>query len=273
MINNVEKLINKHAISQPLANKIVEESHRIITHQWNEPLPCVTGSIHRLVKSILGGKDLYENEKVEANNLLLNQYHTWKTKVNKSANPLFFAAKLAVVGNIIDYGANSLKTDIGKHIDSLLEQDVVIDDRSLLFRKIKEAKSVLYLGDNAGEIVFDKLFIETLNHTNVTYVVRGDTILNDVTLNDAKFVKMHKFAKVIANGDDSPSTILEKCSTDFMKLYNEADIIISKGQGNFEGLYQTKNSKIFFMLLSKCKVMSEILGTSINDIVITQNKF
>jgi uncharacterized protein with ATP-grasp and redox domains len=134
------------------------------------------------------------------------------------------------------------------------------------------AKNILYLGDNAGEIVMDKLFLETIKHQNVYYAVRGMPVINDVTIEDAKYVGIDKFAKIISNGYDSPSTILDKCSEEFINIYNKADLIISKGQGNLEGLINVKNEKIFFLLMVKCGVIGDELGVKKGDFVVYNNK-
>ena len=117
----------------------------------------------------------------------------------------------------------------------------------------------MYLGDNAGEIVFDKLLIETIGNKNVTYVVRSAPILNDVTINDAKEVGIDNVAEVISSGYDAPSTVLSKSGTTFLNKYLSADLIISKGQGNLEGLLYENDPRIFFILMAKCDVIAETL--------------
>jgi damage-control phosphatase, subfamily I len=107
---------------------------------------------------------------------------------------------------------------------------------SELKEALSTAKTVLYLGDNAGEIVLDKLFIETLMHPNLYLAVRGAPVINDATLDDAQYVGIDTVADVISNGYDAPSTIVDGCSPQFQELFNKADVIISKGQGNLEGL-------------------------------------
>jgi len=126
----------------------------------------------------------------------------------------------------------------------------------------------LYLGDNAGEIVFDKIFIETIMHNNLTYVVRGASILNDATLEDAKNTGMDLAADVFSNGYGAPSTILRKCSREFQKVFQEADLIISKGQGNLEGLITHHDPRIFFLLMVKCDVIADLLQVQKGDFVV-----
>jgi hypothetical protein len=130
------------------------------------------------------------------------------------------------------------------------------------------AESVLYLGDNAGEMVFDKLFLETINHPHVYYAVKGSPVINDVTIEDAKRTEIDQVAQVIDNGYDAPSTLPEMSSAAFRNIYQKADLIISKGQGNFEGLMYRKDPRIFFLLIAKCQVIADYTGSRKGDILI-----
>ena len=144
--------------------------------------------------------------------------------------------------------------------------------REKLEKEIQKADSILYLGDNAGEIFFDRLFIETMNHPNVCFAVRGMPVINDVTLDDAAQVGMYQVCRVISNGFDAPSTLLEFCSTEFREVYANADLIISKGQGNFEGLMHENHPNTFFMLIAKCNTMANLLKVQKNGLLVTQFK-
>lgn len=188
-------------------------------------------------------------------------------KVLESENPIDFALRLAIAGNIIDYGANDT-FNISGTIDHVLKSDFAINDAVLLKRKIKESKKILYIGDNAGEIVLDKLFIETMMHNNVTYAVKGSPVMNDATMQDAIDVGMDWVADIVSNDYDAPSTILSQCSQEFLNTFDEADLIISKGQGNLEGLLEENNPKIFFLLMIKCDVIAEILKVKKGDFVV-----
>lgn len=139
-----------------------------------------------------------------------------------------------------------------------------------LHSEIIKAERVLYLGDNCGEIVFDKLLIETINHPNITFAVRGKPVINDPTLEDAGQVGMDKVCKIISNGADAPSTLLELSSAEFVEEYQNADLIISKGQGNFEGLMEDSHPNIIFLLIAKCSPIADLLRVEKNDMVVTQ---
>lgn len=268
----VDLLIDKFSLQGNVASNFSSEVNHLLTDFKHLTNPYLALLIHRLAKKKIQNSDLYSDEKKHANAILFSQYEKWNSYVTEHNEPLHVASKLAVIGNIIDYGAHSVPADIPAKIEELLVLDFALDEREQMFAEIKKADSVLYLGDNAGEIVFDKLFIQHLNHPNLTYVTRGKPIINDVTLEDAEQVGMHNVCKLISNGHDAPSTLVDNCSTEFQELFNNADVVISKGQGNFEGLLHEKRESLYFMLMAKCDVIAEILKVSKGDLIITKNR-
>ncbi|HKK81967.1 MAG TPA: ARMT1-like domain-containing protein [Prolixibacteraceae bacterium] len=268
----IEQIISKHNPPVNKAEEFQKNVENYIQHNWNLQNPVIATHIHRLGRDLLNNKDLYRKEKREANKLLLNNYDYWKAKVTTSNNPFHTAAKLAVIGNIIDYGAHAVPEKIEEFIEEMLLKPLAIDDAVILGEKARKANFILYLGDNAGEIVFDKLFIETMQHTNVTFAVRDEAVINDVTRNEARQVEMNKLCKIISNGYDAPSTLLEHCSPGFLKTYENADLIISKGQGNFEGLMNEKRNDLFFLFMAKCQPIAEMVGVKSGSMLIKQNK-
>jgi uncharacterized protein with ATP-grasp and redox domains len=140
-------------------------------------------------------------------------------------------------------------------------------DIQSLFQAVEASRSILYLGDNCGEIVFDRLFIEQLIPERVTYVVRAAPIINDVTLEDARYTAMTDRVRVIDNGSDAPGTLLTECSQEFQEAFASTDLIIAKGQGNYETLHAS-DRPIFFMLKVKCPVVARHIGHEIGSYVI-----
>ncbi|HEY9124266.1 MAG TPA: ARMT1-like domain-containing protein, partial [Bacteroidales bacterium] len=161
--------------------------------------------------------------------------------------------------------------DLHATIDKVLYSHFAIDHSAELKKAIAGAQTILYLGDNNGEIVFDKLFIETVGHPDVYFAVRGAPVINDVTLDDARYVGIDKVAKVISNGYDAPSTIVEHCSDEFRHIFEKADIVISKGQGNLEGLLHRTQKEVYFMLMVKCNVIADALQVNKGDFVVKKN--
>lgn len=217
--------------------------------------------------SIAGVADPFAEEKAESNRLALELYAEWKPKVTASTHAFELALRLSIAGNIMDYGANN-GFDIQQTIEFVNSADFAIDHTSLLEQSIHRAKKILYLGDNAGEIVFDKLFLETIGHPDVTFAVRGGIALNDATMQDAEAIGMDSVAKVISNGFDAPSTVLAESSQEFITAYRSADLIISKGQGNLEGLIDENDPRIFFLLMVKCDLMAEHLDVKKGSFVV-----
>ena len=269
-IRTIEKLIDKFKPDEKVAANFIFSVHKLIESNWELSNPQLATEIHRMARIHLSNTNLYAEEKLEANDILLKEYPYWKTIVNESENPFFTAAKLSVIGNIIDYGAQSVNDDISNQIEFFFHKNLKVDMTSELKNEIRKAETILYLGDNCGEIVFDKLFIETMNHKNITFAVRGKPVINDATLEDANQVGIDKICRVISNGFDAPSTLIDFCSDEFLEEYNNADLIISKGQGNFEGLMESCRPNQFFLLIAKCYPIANLLGVDKNDMVVSK---
>lgn len=268
-IRTIEKLIHKFRPDEKVAQNFIFSVHKLIESNRDTSNPELATEIHRMARIHLSNADLYAEEKLKANDILLKEYAQWENMVNESDNPFFTAAKLSVIGNIIDYGAHSVHEDVSGQINSFFQRDLKIDMTAELKNEIRNAKNILYLGDNCGEIVFDKLFIENINHENITFAVRGEPIINDATHEDAKQVGIDQVCRVISNGFDAPSTLIECCSDRFAQAYQNADLIISKGQGNFEGLMEDSHPNIFFLLIAKCDPIANLLGVDKNDMVVS----
>ncbi len=269
-IRTVEKLIEKFKPDEKVTENFILSVHQLIETNWDVPNPNLATEIHRTARLHLRNTNLYAEEKLKANDMLLSKYSYWEAVVNQSENPFFTATKLSVIGNIIDYGAQSVSDNISGQIESFLRMKLKVDMTEELQNQIGKAKRILYLGDNCGEIVFDKLLIETMKHPNITFVVRGKPVINDATLEDADGVGFDNVCRVISNGFDAPSTLIEFCSDEFIEEYNNADLIISKGQGNFEGLMGSGHPNIFFLLIAKCDPIAKLLGVEKNDMIVSK---
>lgn len=263
-----ERSIQRFGLDSDGASKLIEATMRLYDGEHKLlSNPEKARILHNRIEEIVGIGDLYVAEKNEANNTLLRLYPTLKQKVSTSSNPLKTALKLAVAGNLIDFGPGH-SFDIETHVEELANKPLALDDSKQLFEDISKAEHILYLGDNAGEIVMDKLFIETLKNKNITYVVRGTHVINDATLQDAADIKMEEVAKVISNGDNSPSTLLNRVSEEVKTLYKNADVVISKGMGNYEGLMDETHNGLYFLLMAKCDPVAKKLGVKKQDIVV-----
>jgi len=255
----------------PLSNSQVSEFSSffdvLMDESGNLTSPEIQRELHHKLRELNGIADPFLEEKQHSNRFALTLYNEWKPKVLVSADPFDLALRLAIAGNIMDYSANH-RFDLNRTIEISLHADYGIDHSSLFKERIRSAGSILYLGDNTGEIVFDKLFIETISRPDVKYIVRSGPIINDVTVQDAEMVGMDRVARIVSSGYDSPSTVINKSSTEFKTLFASADLIISKGQGNFEGLMAENDPRIFFLLMVKCAVIADRLKVKEGSFVV-----
>jgi damage-control phosphatase, subfamily I len=268
-LNTYKNLFKKFNIDNSSIESFLND-FTIITNQENLISPEIQRQLNIVFCNIINNKDPFYEEKQISNSLAKNLYKLWKEKIISTNNSFNIALRLSIAGNIMDYGASN-SYNIEKTIDRVLKSDFAIDYSNELKNRIQNSKTILYLGDNAGEIVFDKLFLEAFNHQNVYYAVKSAPVLNDITIDDAYDVGINTVAKLISNGYDAPSTILEKCSEEFINVFRNADLIISKGQGNLEGLLQEKDSRIYFLLMIKCDVIADLLNVKKGDFVVYNN--
>ena len=229
--------------------------------------PEIGDRIHRIVREETGADDPYRAAKEESTRQALALYPRLKALVEDSTDSLDMAVRLAIAGNIIDLG-HAVDYDLWGSVERVIVQPFAIDDGPVLREALDRATWVLYLADNAGETVFDRVLIETLD-VPVTYVVKGGAILNDATLDDARAAGLDRVATVIANGSDAPGTILERSSDGFRQLYEEAELIIAKGQANYESL-SGEGDRLFFLLQTKCPVIAADVGVPVGGIVLKQ---
>jgi len=224
--------------------------------------------IHRVVRETTGVDDPYRVAKRSDNDRVTAWLPRLRRAVVSSQDRLLTALKLAAAGNAIDLAIAS-RLDLRGAIENALKETGEMLDYPLFLERLGQSDDVLYLGDNAGEIVFDRLVVEQLveRGKRVTFVVRGRPILNDVTVEDARYVRMDDLAEVIASGSDGPGTALSLCAPEFLDRFGSAGMIVAKGQGNFEGL-SDEDAPLFFLLKVKCPVVAAELEMDIGTIVL-----
>ncbi|MFO7963701.1 MAG: ARMT1-like domain-containing protein [Desulfobacterales bacterium] len=231
--------------------------------QWTcsmdmNPSPPVMGQrIHRRIRKVTGIDDPYREIKDVHNRMALGLFPELKAEVTASGNPLIAAVRLAIAGNIIDMGVNGHvpESKIRESITQALTEPF-FGERNGFADAVSGVDRILYLTDNAGEIVFDRLLIEELSPERVTVAVRGGPVLNDAVRSDASAAGLADMVEIIDNGSDSPGTLLNDCSPEFIKRFEAADIVIAKGQGNYETLSEVPK-KILFLFKAKCPVIAE----------------
>ncbi|MBO0351950.1 DUF89 family protein [Phormidium pseudopriestleyi FRX01] len=226
----------------------------------NQSPPAMAQRIHRRLRDLTGVDDPYRGTKDWQNRLGMELIPALRAEVESATDPLLMAARLAIAGNVIDMGSNGNLTeaDVRQALNQALTEPF-FGQQSEFRQAIAQAKSILYLADNAGEIAFDRLLVEQLLPTRVTFVVRGAPVLNDATLVDAQTVGLDQIVEVIDNGSDAPGTLLTDCNQELRDRFATADLIIAKGQGNFESLCDEPGN-IFFLFKVKCLVIANLVN-------------
>jgi uncharacterized protein with ATP-grasp and redox domains len=229
--------------------------------------PEIGDRIHRLVRRETGHRDPYRAVKEESTRQALALYPRLKSLLASADDPLEVAVRLSIAGNIIDL-AQDRQYDLWHEVERVLAQPFAIDDMTAFHAALGRAGRVLYLADNAGETVFDRLLIEILD-VPVVYAVKGGPILNDATREDAHAAGVDAVAEIISTGSDAPGTILDRCSEEFRRLYDDAELIVAKGQANYETL-STERRPLFFLLQVKCPIIADDAGVPVGSIIIKQ---
>ncbi len=245
--------------------------------------PEMAPIIQELYTDLVGISDPYKSVKDMSNEKALAIYPELKAIVERSAAPLLTAVELACAGNIIDYGATHHDLDVNGEIMRILSQSdaaIAHEERELFAfeafqQDLSKARRLMYVGDNCGEIVFDRVLIETIAalhpSLHIDFVTRGTPILNDCLVEDAYTCGLHHSATIVSSGMVSPGLILKHAAPEFKAIFDQADIIISKGQGNYEALSGV-DAPIYFLLITKCKVIARDLGSSMRDLILKKQK-
>jgi uncharacterized protein with ATP-grasp and redox domains len=219
----------------------------------DRPPPVMGQLIHRRIRELNGLDDPYRDIKKRFNRLALNMLPDMRSVIRKAEDPLDLALRVAIAGNVIDFGPGFGLTEQEARQEVMKALEIPVRGNIAAFRlAVEGATDILYLADNAGEIVFDGLLIRQLPENRVTMVVKGSPVINDATMEDAREVGLDEIVEVVDNGSDAPGTILEDCSEDFMRRFEKCDLVIAKGQGNFETLENTADKRIFFLFKVKC---------------------
>jgi len=234
---------------------------------FNVTPPEIGREVYRIISRRTGVEDPYKEVKDRCIREALSLYPELKRSVESSEDRLMTAIRLAIAGNVIDFGTDS-SFDLEQELETVFSQDFAVDNSQEFREALKQARNVLYLADNAGETVFDRLLIEEMDKP-VIYVVREKPIINDATREDALLSGLDKVSEITSSGCDTPGTILKFCSDEFLETYRSANLIISKGQGNYEALSDEKRP-LFFLLKAKCQVVARDLGVKNGSIILAK---
>ncbi len=233
----------------------------------SNPTPLVVSQIQRMIKDKTNTKDPYRSLKEKNIKMAMDIYEDLRDLVDNDKDPLKRALLLSATGNVIDAGI-SVKIKVEESILNTMERGFSIDDYQTFKDKLNNCSTLLIIGDNAGEAVLDKLLLKELNKYDIDliYAVREEPVLNDITKKEAKLIGLDKYAEVITSGCTAPGMLIEQANDKFLDVYNKADIVLSKGQGNLEGLSE-EDRPIFFLLKAKCDLIADFLEVELNDLV------
>ena len=231
--------------------------------------PIMAQKIHSLLRSRIKKDDLYRDIKNKSNAFALELYNKLMPKVLESQDKIGAAVRIAIAANIIDYGPKRRFSDeeMIKTIENALNTPLDSCVLQKFHEAVENAESILYLADNAGEIVFDRLLIEQFPKRNVVVAVRGIPVINDATMEDAQAAGLTNIVHVIGNGSDVPGTTPNQCSPEFQNIFDSADLVIAKGQGNFETLSGFPKP-VCFLLIAKCPLIARELNCNVGEMVI-----
>ena len=244
----------------------------------NKPGPLIGKKVYQLIAEVIGKDDPYKDLKDKYNHIALEYYDKAKDIIEHAEDPLFEALAISAIGNTIDFGA-SHDMDLINDLETFTPDKFKINNIPDFKKSLEKSKNMIVLLDNAGEIVFDKLLVETLKNLypdlEIICTVRSSPIINDATMEDAKFIGLTEIVKVIEAGP-TPGIELSVASEEFKKVFytNKGGIILSKGQGNFESLYKLKvpNKDVYYLLKAKCVLMERIFKVKIGDLIFKKKR-
>jgi uncharacterized protein with ATP-grasp and redox domains len=269
----VSRTLHHAGVNGSRGRGIVRRAEAIIEQASLDEVPArTTTRIHRMLRHETGG-DPYRAVKGTYSRIALDMLSKLRERAAACGDPLEGGVRAAIAGNIIDFGIYDT-VDLARSIDDSFRLPLDAATFSLFSETVRAAKRILYLCDNAGEIVFDRVLLEHLRDAGkaVIAAVKGAPVINDATREDARIAGLGESAEVIDNGSDGIGTLLETCSPRFLDEYRKADVIISKGQANFETLVQERDGRTFFLFKVKCSVVAEFLGRPEGDIVLMSGK-
>lgn len=267
-----EEVTDKSELQEEIIKCALKELSNL---DFNKTSPEIAYKMHQHAKRLTGIDDPYKEMKDDFNKTATDIYNRIRREkwIEKSDDPFDLSCRLAIAGNIIDFsvGLDLDVSDIIKSVEDSLTHTLFGSGSTALKRASETAQNILYIADNSGEIIFDKFLLSQLPKDKVTYVVKGSPIVNDATMHDAITSGVIDMVKVIDNGHGAQGTILKDCSPEFREAFEAADLIISKGQANFETLSHRQDKDIFYLLRAKCKSVASALGCVKMDYVLTNS--
>ena len=271
IINQSLKVSNAIHASEELTHTLsstVEDMSKSFSYENNPPE--IAADVYEKMAFIANKADLYDEVKELSTVKAKSFVPLLKTRLQNSSDKLLTATKIAVAGNVIDLAA-AVEFDLEEELHKVFDTEFAHDDFLRMSEELLNATNILVIGDNVGEHIFDYLFIETLKelhpNANYSYMVRGNPIINDVTMKEAKEAGFDKLCNLVDSGVNTPGFTYTRANKYSQELFDSADVVISKGMGNYECMSDSHRGNIFFLLKVKCNVVASSLGKNVGDII------
>ncbi len=275
LFNQALRVSKAIGCDEDCSSKILKKAaFEISNFSLNQTPPEAAAVLYPKISKIVQKEDLYEQKKIESTNKAFKFIDFIKENINSSSDKIDSALRAATAGNVIDF-ATEISFEIDKEIEKIFKANFAIDHKDLFSKKLKNSKSLLIIGDNVGEHVFDKIMIETIKdiypNLDIFYLVRGKPIINDVTVVEAHEIDLDKVCQIVDSGVETPGFIYEKANKKAKNLYDSCDLVLAKGMGNFECMEEYKDERLFFLFKVKCSVVAEKIGKNIGDLICMNN--
>ena len=269
--NQANRVCELLDIQGELKNSILQSSQEMVKNMSFSLTPPQNATpMYEMISQKLYKEDIYKEIKIASIQHALEFSDYCQELIHSSQAKLHIATKVAIIGNVIDLASTHM-FDLKEEVEKVVTNEFAIDDFEKLQQDMQTAKNIVYLADNAGEDVFDKLYIKTIKelfpNIAIYYFVRGNPIINDLTVDDLELSKIGDVATIVNSGAPTPGIVRSALKDEPKTLFESADIIISKGMGNYECLSQESELAIYFLLKVKCDVVADILNQNVGDIV------
>jgi uncharacterized protein with ATP-grasp and redox domains len=271
IINQSVRVADALHASESLSNELTSTvTDMSKSFSYNDTPPEIASYVYEKMALIANKKDLYDEVKEVSTKKALSFVPHLEKKLQNLADKLLTATKIAVAGNVIDLAA-AVEFDLKDELEKIFDTPFAHNDFDMLQKKLHSAKTVLLIGDNVGEHIFDYMYIKTLKklypNAEYFYMVRGNPIINDVTMKEALEAGFDKICEVVDSGVNTPGFVYGRANSYSKELFNRADLIISKGMGNYECMNDSHRTDICFLLKIKCGVVAASLKKEIGDII------
>jgi uncharacterized protein with ATP-grasp and redox domains len=274
IFNQALRVTKELGLDEKKTKEVLDASVRMIpSFSYSLTPPQNATPMYEMISKMLDKEDLYYESKHASIQKAKSFIPLCEKLIDESQDQFLTATKIAVAGNVIDL-ASEVMFDLDEEIYKVMHTEFALDDTKALFKQLKETKTLVYLADNAGENVFDMLYIKFIKQKfkdiKIYYFVRGNPIINDITKKDIENDEIHNYANVVNSGVRTPGIVIEDMNDDARKIFDSAECIISKGMGNYECLSEKCNILIYFLLKVKCNVVASSLNRKIGDIICTK---